>query len=110
MSPKETHCTAWNIITRIVVARIITEGKMYFNAVICIFVCRSSPSQGQPYIYLSSHTVKPRGRPQKPYLQVIQTQLKKKHIKTLEEAMIKVKDRESWRAIVQDPSFTKVYE
>ena len=28
-----------------------------------------------------------------------------KHIQTLDDAMIEAKDREKWRAIVQDPSF-----
>ena len=34
---------------------------------------------------------------------MIQTQLKEKHIKTLEDAMIEAKYREKWRTIVQDP-------
>ena len=41
----------------------------------------------------------------KTYLQVIHTQLKEKHIQTLEDALIEAKDREKCRAIVQDPSF-----
>ena len=39
------------------------------------------------------------------YLQVIKTQLKEKHFQTLEDAMMEAKDREKWRAIVQDRSF-----
>ena len=45
-------------------------------------------------------TYKPRGRPKTTYLQ-----LKEKHFQTLEDAMIEAKDRERWRAVVQDPSF-----
>ena len=48
---------------------------------------------------------KPRGRPKTTYLRVIKTQLKEKHFQTLEDAMMEAKDREKWRAIVQDPSF-----
>ena len=49
---------------------------------------------------------KPRGRQKTTYLQVIKTQLKEKHFQTLEDAMMEaIKDREKWRAIVQDPSF-----
>ena len=48
---------------------------------------------------------KPRGRPNTTYLQVIKTQFKEKHFQTLEDAMMEAKDREKWRAIVQDPSF-----
>ena len=51
-----------------------------------------------------------RGIPKTTYLQVIQTQLKDKHIQTLEDAMIEAKDREKWRGIVQDPSSTTVSE
>ena len=39
------------------------------------------------------------------YLQVIKTQLNEKHFQTLEDAMMEAKDREKWRAIVQDRSF-----
>ena len=48
---------------------------------------------------------KPRGRRKTTYLQVIKTQLKEKHFHTLEEAMMEARDREKWRAIVQDRSF-----
>ena len=34
-----------------------------------------------------------------------QTQLKQKHLQTLEDAMMEAKDREQWRAVVQDPIF-----
>ena len=44
------------------------------------------------------------------YLQVIQTQIKEKHIQTLEDVMIEAKDRERWRAIVQDRSSATVSE
>ena len=47
-----------------------------------------------------------RGRPETISLQAIQTQLKEKHIQILEDAMIEAKDRERWRAVVQDPSLT----
>ena len=54
----------------------------------------------------SSKTIeKTRGRPKTTYLQVIKTQLKEKHFQTLEDAMMEAKDRERWRAVVQDPSF-----
>ena len=43
------------------------------------------------------------------FLQVILTQLKDKHIQTLEDAMIESKDREKWRVIVRDPSLICVY-
>ena len=36
---------------------------------------------------------------------VIKTQLKEKHFQTLADAMMEAKDREKWRAIVQDRSF-----
>ena len=49
---------------------------------------------------------KPRGRPKTTYLQVIKTKLKQRH-KTLEDAMIKAKDRGKWRAIVQDQSLAQ---
>ena len=41
------------------------------------------------------------------YSLIIKTQLKEKHFQTLEDAMMeaKLKDREKWRAIVQDRSF-----
>ena len=48
---------------------------------------------------------KPRGRPKTTYLQVIKTQLKEKHFQTLEDPMKEAKDKEKWRAIVQDRSF-----
>ena len=41
---------------------------------------------------------------------VTQTQLKKRHIQTWEDAMIEAKDRGRSRAIVQDPSLTTVCE
>ena len=33
------------------------------------------------------------------------TQLKEKHFQTLEDAMMEAKDREKWRAVVQDRIF-----
>ena len=53
---------------------------------------------------------KPRGRRRTTYIHVIQTQLKEKHIQTLEDAMIEAKYRKWWRAIVQNPSLTLVCE
>ena len=46
------------------------------------------------YKYSRKNRVVPRGRPKTTYLQVIQTQLKEKHVQTLEDAMIEAKDRE----------------
>ena len=35
---------------------------------------------------------------------MIKIQLKEKHFQPLEDAMMEAKDRERWRAVVQDPS------
>ena len=45
-----------------------------------------------------------RGRPKTTYLQVIKTQFKENHFQTLEDAMMKAKDRERSRAVIQNPS------
>ena len=39
----------------------------------------------------------------------MKTQLKEKHFQTLEDAMMEAKDRERFRAIVQDQSFLADY-
>ena len=46
--------------------------------------------------------VKRRERPKTTYLQVTQTQLKDKHIQTIEDAMIEAQYRDQWRVINQD--------
>jgi len=42
---------------------------------------------------------RPQGRPKTTYLKVIQTQLKKYNIQTVEDGIEKAKDREKWREI-----------
>ena len=87
---KETKQTLWSVK--------ITKRRLTFFGLVCRL------PETTPFKIASREDLKPskkpRGRP-RTYLQVIKTQLKEKH----EDAMMEAKDREKWRAVLQDPSF-----
>jgi len=103
-TPRTPHVSSWQS-TILILSIVLCLGAWPATLSLVMFVAYLKQHQWKLHCgKLWDLQKNPQGRPKTTYIKVIETQLKKKNIQTIEDGMIEARDRERWREIIQDPS------